>query len=162
MPCIETGYLMPEKFVEKIALHFTGGKPAPMDFLRIPAGMDYLPHHQVWGKTVLVEKKLREAFSGKVELGYAKKRNMDGENVMFLRFCNIEDIDDDSDECKQLKDGSHPQMKESDDSRKLRDWVLDHFWGLKNESQDSFGWYYEYDLEDGSGMKMGGAGATRD
>jgi hypothetical protein len=46
-------------------------------------------------------------------------------------------------------------MVESEDSRKLRDWVLNHFWELKNESEDSFEWYYEYDLWDESGIKTG-------
>ncbi len=47
---------------------------------------------------------------------------------MLLEFCNVEDIDEESDEYQQLKDGSHPLMKESEDGRKLRDWVIKHSW----------------------------------
>lgn len=35
------------------------------------------------------------------------------------------------DEYQQLKDGSHPLMKESEESRKLRDWVIKSFLGLE-------------------------------
>ena len=153
MSYIQTGYLMPDKFISNIALHFTEGKPVPENFHL--NGVPRQDKHQLWARRMLAENMLLQTFpqSG---FDYVKKRDMGGERVILLQFRKV-DIDDLEESCeyKQLQQGFHPEMVESEDSRKLRDWVLDHFWELKNESEDSFEWYYEYDLWDESGIKTG-------
>jgi hypothetical protein len=153
MAYIQTGYLMPDKFIGNIALHFTEGNQVPETF-----HLNNVPRqdkHQLWARAMLAEKMLRQAFPESRFDHYVKKRDVGGEPAVLLQFRKV-DIDDSegSDEYEKLQSGFHPQMEESDDSRKVRDWVLDHFWELKDESKDSFEWYYEYDL-DGSGIKTG-------
>ena len=152
MAYIQTGYLMPDEFISNIALYFTKGDQVPETF-----HLNNVPRqdrHQLWARRMLAENMLLQTFP---ESGfeYVKKRDVGGKRVILLQFRKV-DIDDseESDEYKQLQSGFHPQMEESDDSQKVRDWVLDHFWELKDESKDSFEWYYEYDL-DGSGIKTG-------
>ena len=153
MAYIQTGYLMPDKFISNIALYFTKGNQVPETF-----HLNNVPRqdkHQLWARGMLAEKMLRQAFPESRLDHYIKKRDVGGEPAVLLQFRKV-DIDDSegSDEFKQLQSGFHPQMEESDDSRKVRDWVLDHFWELKDEYRDSFEWYYEYDL-DGSDIKTG-------